>query len=88
MRALLLLLALFSAAALAQAPEQQKKDAETRTRVDGAAGGTGNPVAKGEGKRDAVQGKPNRRDQRPKQAKEGRVHDEQSSQREEARGAR
>jgi hypothetical protein len=60
---------------------------EARLRTDGAAGGTGNPVAKGEGKQEAITGKTNRHDLRPKN-RPGREHDESSSDREAGRGAR
>jgi len=55
-RALLLALAFLAAPALAQPAKDSPadKDARARVRVEGAAGGTGNPVAKGEGKRDAI----------------------------------
>lgn len=87
MRFIVVLLLLLAAPALAQTPEQEKKAAETRARVDGAAGGTGNPVAKGEGKREAIKGKTNRR-HLSGSIKAPRQHDENSSDREQGRGAR
>ena len=59
---------------------------EARVRTDGAAGGTGNSVAKGEGQRDAIAGKTNRHDMRPKN-RPGRELDESSPERQ-GRGAR
>ena len=84
--------AAFCTASFAQTPvdpQQAAKDKVVRERTEGAAGGTGNPVAKGEGKQDAITGRTNLRDHRPKAVRErARIHDESSSDREKGRGAR
>jgi predicted small lipoprotein YifL len=71
-----------------QARPEGDPDVQARVRVDGAAGGTGEPLAAGERGGTDVGAQPHVRDLSPRLGREGRVHDEASSERDRARGAR